>query len=157
MISLWNRIELFVIGVQGALALLLALYVMATRYLIPEWSIDWGEELIVYLLVWAIWLSSSRLAGKNEHIQTDLIIKIVPPGIQYWLSFIHYLIGIIFTFAMLLAGSQVVWFAITIGENTESSMHFPLWVYYLSIPFGLGLMTLRYCHQLMHLFTKTKG
>lgn len=146
---LWARIELFLVGALGTLALLVALYVMITRYIFPEISIDWGEEVIVYLLVWAMWISSSQLVAEQGHVKTDLIFIKLPTNTQHWLNKLHQFIGLIFSFAMTGAGLQVVWFALIIKEKTESSLHFPLWIYYLAIPCGCILMGIHYSRQLI--------
>lgn len=149
LLSTWNQIELILIGLLGAGALLLALYVMATRYLLPTLSIDWGDELIVYLLVWATWLSGSRLVWERGHVQTDIVLRKANPFFKHALSTLHLLVGVIFSVSMAVAGCEITWFAFAVGENTESSMHFPLWLYYLAIPCGFVLMAIRYGYQLV--------
>ena len=153
----WNRIEQYLVGLLGVSALLLALYVMLTRYILPQFSLDWGEEVIVYLLVWATWISSSRLVADQRHIQADLVVKLVSRNLYRKINLLHQFIGLVFSTTMAVAGLEITWFAFQIGERTESSIHFPLWMYYLAIPFGLFLMALRYGHCFLQVaFTKRK-
>lgn len=149
-LDLWNKIELYLIGLLGAVALLLSLYVMVTRYLVPHIAIGWGEEAVVYLLVWSLWLSGSQLVYNNNHIRTDLIPHLLSDIGKRWLERFHYLVGALFCVGLFTASLEVVQFALEVNETSESSLQFPLWVYYLSIPTGLALMGIRYLQQLIN-------
>lgn len=143
-----KRIEHYVVGLLGLLALLLSLYAMLTRYLLPEWSADWTEEVIIYLMLWAIWLAGGRLVVEHGHISTDVIVNIVSPRVRRLLAIPHNLLGLLFCGVYTYAGIEVVSFALQVGEKGETSLQFPLWVYYLSIPAGTLLMGLRYMQAL---------
>lgn len=140
----YTIIEQYFIGLLGLGALLLSLWVMASRYLNPQLSPDWGEEVIVYLLVWATWISASSLVHNKAHIQTDLLLRKLNETWANRLEKLHAIIGITVTIAIGYAGIHVVLFAIQNGESSESSLHFPLWVYYLAIPLSMTLMSMRY-------------
>ena len=146
--SLWSRIEQWLVGVLGLLALLLSLYAMLTRYLLPELSSDWTEEVIIYLVLWAIWLSGGRLVAERSHITTDVIVGIVSPRVRRLMAIPHHLLGLAFCAAYTWAGAEVVLFALQVGERGETSLQFPLWVYYLGMPVGILLMGVRYVRLL---------
>ena len=45
-------------------------------------------------------------------------------------------------------GYRTVSFAIEFGELTESSIQFPMWIYYVGLPIGMALMAIRYVFRL---------
>ncbi len=58
---MWDRIERILVGLLGALAMLVGLVQVLGRYLWPALAISWAEEVIVYLIVWAVMIVSSQL------------------------------------------------------------------------------------------------
>lgn len=143
-----ERLERLGVGTLGMLAILIACYSTATRYFLPSAAPDWGEELVVYLSVWALWLSVGRLVRRNEHVQAEFVVHLAPPRVRRWLDGIHAAIGIAFCAVMGWAGLQVVALAIDIGERSESSLQLPLAIYYIGMPVGMGFMVWGYGRRL---------
>jgi len=144
-----ERLERLGVGTLGMLAILIACYSTATRYLLPSAAPDWGEELVVYLSIWALWLSVGRLVRRNEHVQAEVVVHLASPRIQRWLEGVHAAVGIAFCAVMGWAGLQVVALSIDIGERSESSLHLPLAIYYIGMPVGMGLMVWGYGQRLL--------
>jgi C4-dicarboxylate transporter DctQ subunit len=61
MMKIWDRAEQTLVGVLGLAALAFALWQIVSRYFFPQESISYAEEVIVYLVVWAITIVSSQL------------------------------------------------------------------------------------------------
>lgn len=147
-IHLWNEIERVVTGVVAAIALLISCYEMFTRYFFPSMSPDWGTEVVIYLIVWAVFISGSALVRDNRHVRADLIIRLFPVPWQRGFESFNCLIGLIFCAVMFYYGVAVVEFAYDVGERSESSLLFPVFLYYLCLPVGMFLMTIRYAVRL---------
>ena len=145
----WARTENLLIGLPTAAALLLSGVLIASRYLLPSLYPDWGDEVIIYLVVWSIWLSTGGLVRNNEHVKADLLLRILPTASVHWLEKINTLLGLLFCSLMALGGTQVVALAVKLNEQSASSLHLPLWVYYLSIVVGTLLMAVQYLLQLL--------
>jgi TRAP-type C4-dicarboxylate transport system permease small subunit len=143
-----ERLERLGVGTLGLLAVLIACYSTATRYFVPSAAPDWGEELVVYLSMWALWLSVGRLVRRNQHVQAEIIVHLVPPRGQRWLEGIHAAVGIVFCAIMGWAGIEVVAQSIEIGERSDTSLHLPLAVYYIGMPVGMGFMVWGYGQRL---------
>jgi hypothetical protein len=47
--ALWDKAERLLIGLLGALAMLIGLVQVVGRYVAPRYAISWAEEVIVYL------------------------------------------------------------------------------------------------------------
>ena len=78
----WNRAERWLIGVIGIAALALAAYQMISRYGFPDAAISWSEEVVVYLLIAAAFLSGSLLVEEDGHVRADLVLRQVRDGQQ---------------------------------------------------------------------------
>ncbi len=58
MMHIWNRAEQTIVGILGLVALAFALWQVLSRYILPQGSISYAEEVIVYLVIWAIMIVS---------------------------------------------------------------------------------------------------
>ena len=81
--ALWDRIERFLIGLLGVMAMLIGLVQVIGRYVAPRYAISWAEEVIVYLIVWGIMLAASadgasgataKLLPQFEHVPDVTIL-----------------------------------------------------------------------------------
>jgi C4-dicarboxylate transporter DctQ subunit len=143
-----ERLERLGVGSLGLLAILIACYSTAARYFFPAAAPDWGEELVVYLSIWALWLSVGRLVRRDEHVKAEIVVQLVTPRVRRWLEIIHATIGVVFCLVMGWAGAEVVGLSIAIGERSESALSMPLALYYLGMPIGMGLMVWGYGRRL---------
>ena len=79
MMTWWNRIEQTLVGLLGACALIVGVVQVIGRYFDPEHAISWAEEVIVYLVIWAIMIVSSQLVRTDGHVRPDLVLRLLPP------------------------------------------------------------------------------
>jgi C4-dicarboxylate transporter DctQ subunit len=118
------------------------------RYIDPEHAITWAEEVIVYIAVWAIMIVASDLVRTNGHVRPDLVLRVLPPQAQRWVETFNCLVAIAFTSGMVWYGWEVVDTAVLLDQSSSSDLQFPIWIYYLALPVGGGLMLLRYLARL---------
>jgi C4-dicarboxylate transporter, DctQ subunit len=78
MMKIWDRAEQTLVGVLGLAALGFALWQAVSRYFFPQESISFAEEVIVYLVIWAIMIVSSQLVRTDSHVRPDLVLNVVP-------------------------------------------------------------------------------
>ena len=96
MMTIWNRIELLLIGVLGALALTVGTFQVIGRYVNKNFAFIYGEEVVVYLTVWAVFLASSQLVRTDGHVRPDVILRILPPQGQRWVETFNCCVAIAF-------------------------------------------------------------
>src|SRR5580698_5563515 len=84
--TLWDSAERTLVGLLGALAMIVGLAQVVGRYFFPADAISWAEEVIVYLIVWAVMIVSSQLVRTDGHVRPDLVLRLVPPGGQRWME-----------------------------------------------------------------------
>ena len=149
LLALWDRVELTLVGLLGACAMVIAAVQVFGRYIAPEHAITWAEEVIVYIAVWAVMIVASQLVRRDGHVRPDLVLRILPPGVQRWVEMFNCLVAIGFTAGMVWYGWDVVSTAVLLDQRSSSDLQFPIWIYYLSLPVGGGLMLLRYIARLL--------
>jgi C4-dicarboxylate transporter DctQ subunit len=148
-LAIWDWVERIVVGALGAVALGIAVVQVFGRYITPAHSITWGEEVIVYIAVWAVMIAGSQLARTDGHVRPDLVLRLLPPGAQRWVEMFNCLVAIGFTFGMVWYGWQVVDTAQMLDQRSSSDLQFPLWIYYAALPTGGLLMLIRFVIRLL--------
>jgi C4-dicarboxylate transporter DctQ subunit len=143
-VAVWNRAERLLVGALGAFALAIAVIQVVGRYLAPADAITWAEEVIVYVAVWAVMLAASELVSRNGHVRPDLVLRLLKPGAQRWVEMFNCLVAIGFTFGMVWFGWDVVATARLLDQRSSTDLQFPMWIYYMALPTGGGLMLVRY-------------
>jgi TRAP-type C4-dicarboxylate transport system permease small subunit len=151
MIKIWNRIELLLIGVLGALALTVGTAQVIGRYVNKSFTFIYGEEVVVYLTVWAVFLASSQLVRTDGHVRPDVILRLLPPQGQRWVEVFNCCVAIAFCVGLAYCGLQITGAAFDLDERSITGLEFPMWIYYSAILSGAVLMLLRYVIKLYHL------
>jgi len=147
--KLWDRIEETLVGLLGLIALAIGLWQVVGRYFDPARAISYAEEVIVYLVIWAIMIVSSQLVRRDGHVRPDLVLRLLPPRILRWVEIFNCLAAIVFCAALVWYGWQIVDTALLIDEHSSTDLQFPMWIYYLALPAGSALMAVRYVIRLI--------
>ena len=146
--TIWDTIERTLVGVLGALAMVVGLVQVLGRYFFTSFAISWAEEVIVYLIVWGVMIISSQLVRTDGHVRPDLVLRLVPAGGQRWLEAFNCVVALIFCGGMIYYGYEIVDTSLLLDERSSSGLQFPMWIYYCSLPAGGVLMTGRYLIRL---------
>ena len=136
-------------GLLGAGALAIAAVQVFGRYIDPAGAINWAEEVIVYIVVWAVMLIASQLVRTDGHVRPDLVLRLLPPQGRRWVEMLNCLVAIAFTAGMVWYGWKVVHTALLFDQRSSSYLQFPIWIYYAALPAGGGLMLARYVVRLV--------
>src|SRR5438445_2742059 len=130
MLKMWDRVEKALVGVLGLAALAFALWQVLSRYFLPQHAISYAEEVIVYLVIWAIMIVSSQLVRTDSHVRPDLVLKVVPAAIARWMEVFNCIAAIAFCAGLVWYGREIVEVALQIDEHSASDLRFPMWIYY---------------------------
>ena len=130
-------------GLLGLIALVIGLLQVIGRYFDPARAISYAEEVIVYLIIWAIMIVSSQLVRRDGHV------RLLPPGALRIVEIFNCLVAIVFCAALVWYGWQIVDTSLLIDETSSTDLQFPMWIYYLALPVGSALMLLRYIMRLV--------
>ena len=144
----WDWVERTIVGLLGLTAMLIAAVQVFGRYIDPANAITWAEEVIVYIVVWAIMIIASQLVRHDGHVRPDLVLRILSPRVQRWVEMFNCVVAIVFMAGLVYYGKQVVDTALLLSQTSSSDLQFPMWMYYVSLPVGAGLMLVRYVIRL---------
>lgn len=144
----WDRAERTLVGLLGALAMVVGIVQVVGRYAFPANAISWAEEVIVYLVVWGVMIISSQLVRTDGHVRPDLVLRAVGPQGQRWLEIFNCLVALIFCGGMVWYGWNITEGSLLIDEHSATDLSFPMWIYYSALPAGGLLMTGRYLIRL---------
>src|ERR1700761_5803007 len=139
----WDKIEETLVGLLGLIALVVGLLQVIGRYIDPANAISYAEEVIVYLIIWAIMIVSSQLVRRDGHVRPDLVLRLLPPRWLRIMEIFNCLIAIVFCGALVWYGYQIVDTSLLISETSSTDLQFPMWIYYLALPVGSALMLVR--------------
>jgi C4-dicarboxylate transporter DctQ subunit len=149
----WDRVERTLVGLLGALAMIVGVVQVVGRYFFPAYAISWAEEVIVYLVVWGVMIISGQLARTDGHVRPDLVLRWVGPKGQRWMEAFNCVVALAFCLGMFWYGANIAWSSWTLDEHSASDFGFPMWIYYSALPVGGLLMTVRYAlHLWRYLF-----
>jgi TRAP-type C4-dicarboxylate transport system permease small subunit len=146
--EIWNRVERLLIGFLGAIALLVGLLQVVGRYVDPRFAFIYGEEIIVYVTVWAVFLATSQLVRTDGHVRPDIVLRLLPPRAQQALEVFNCCIAIVFCIGLTYCGFQITSMSRAIDERSITGLEFPMWIYYASVFVGGLLMLIRYVLRL---------
>ncbi len=146
--TVWDRAERTLVGLLGALAMVVGIVQVVGRYAFPQQAISWAEEVIVYLVVWGVMIVSSQLVRTDGHVRPDLVLRAVGPRGQRWLEMFNCVVALIFCGGMVWYGCNITANALMLDEHSSTDLSFPMWIYYSALPAGGLLMAGRYVIRL---------
>ena len=112
-------------------------------------SYIWSEEVIRYSLLWIVFLCFGLAGVRQQHLRSDLLLRMMPPSLRRVCDVISKLAGLVFC-VLLLWGAIVQFNQLYDTEMmTEALFDIPLWVIYLVTPLGAALFGFYY---LLNLF-----
>jgi len=153
LVSVLDSLERGVIALLAGAALVLACNAMLSRYLLPGLALDWTFEVIIFLVIWAVFLAAARLVTVGGHIRIDIVLQRLGPRAQRWFALFAAALALAVAILLLWSGVLVVSEALRWGETSSSTLRVPLWIYYLSLPVGAALMALRLVLRIVGLAT----
>jgi len=144
----WDKLERWLIGLLGAAGLLVYLTQIVGRYLTTEIDFSAGEELTIYIIIWAALLTGSLLVREDGHVRADLLLRMLRPERQRWIEVANCGIAVGFCLALTWYGAFAAFDSYDMGERSNTALGFPLWLYYSALPVSAGLMSMRYARRL---------
>jgi TRAP-type C4-dicarboxylate transport system permease small subunit len=123
-------------------------YSIAVRYLL-HLSTDWQDEMAVFLLVGATFLSAPYVQSVRGHITIEALEELLPRGIERARAFVSDIV----CFAFCAFFDWQCWLllleAIDDGRVTDSAWAPPLWIPYSLMTAGMTLLCMRFALQIV--------
>ncbi|MFN3802282.1 TRAP transporter small permease [Belliella pelovolcani] len=113
-----------------------------SRYIFQSPS-SFTDELSRYMLIWLGMLGSAYVAGQNQHLAIDIVLRKLEGLAKIRLQIMINVLVIIFAvIAMVLGGSNLVYITYMLGQKS-ATLQIPLSYVYGIIPFS-GLLVIYY-------------
>ena len=158
---LLDHFEEFLIASFMAAATLITFTAVVMRYTTGS-GIDWAQELTIYLFIWMAKFGAAYGVRTGIHIGVDFVVNAARPSFKRFLIITAMSLGVVFTGVIAFFGARWVIFIYGTGQISPD-LEWPMWVIYLAIPFGSGLMCYRFIQAMLvffrsgHIHTHTYG
>lgn len=106
-------------------------------------STVWQTEAVIYLVVAATLIGLPYVQRLRGHVNVDLIPLALPMGARKTLAYVTLSVSILIVGVMLFYGYEYWHFAWSKGWRSDTVWGVRLWIPYLSIPIGFGLLMLQ--------------
>lgn len=114
--------------------------------------ITWAEEFARYCMIWSVFLGIGVAAVRGQHFMVNAIGLFCPPSIVKASQVICAVLVAAFALVCVIYGIDVLAWQMNANQIT-ATLHWPMWLMYLSIPLGLGLMAVCYCYHIYELLS----
>jgi TRAP-type C4-dicarboxylate transport system permease small subunit len=121
---------------------------IAVRYLLHS-STDWQDEMAVFLLAGATFLSAPYVQSVRGHIAIEAIRGFLPASVERVRRILSDVICFLFCAFFAWESWLLLMEAIEDGRVTDSSWAPPLWFPYSMMTVGMSLLALRFLVQLV--------
>jgi TRAP-type C4-dicarboxylate transport system permease small subunit len=143
-------------GVFAALLIGLAVLVICDmvieRYFLNVATI-WQIDVVTYSIVAATFVGSAYVLMTKGHVNVEILPLYLRPNVRYWLALFTIMLSLSFCLMLWILCTQYWYEAWSEGWRSNTVWRARLWIPYLSMPVGLGLLVLQYIADLMCLVT----
>ena len=119
-------------------------------------STVWQTEYVVFLVIAATLIGLPFVQFQRGHVNVDLIPVILKGRVRFALAILTLSLSIVITAIMLFYGYEHWHFAWERGWTSDTVTAVPLWIPYLSLPLGFGLLLLQFIADFIALLTKSE-
>jgi TRAP-type C4-dicarboxylate transport system permease small subunit len=145
-----------VTGVFAALLIGFAVLVICDmvieRYIFNLTTI-WQIDVVTYCIVGATFVGSPYVLMTRGHVNVDILPLHLSPGPRYWLALFTSLLALSFCIAIFILCTAYWYEAYSSRWVSNTVWRARLWIPYLAMPVGLGLVTLQYLVEILCLVT----
>ncbi len=114
--------------------------------------ISWAEELSRYCMIWSVFLGIGVAACRGQHFMVNAIGLFCPSSVVRISQILCAFLVAAFSLLCVIYGFDVLLWQINANQIT-ATLHWPMWLMYLSIPLGLALMAICYCYHTYEIIT----
>ena len=134
------------------MAIVVVCQMVVMRYMLNA-STVWQTEFVIYSLVAATFVGSPYVLLVKGHVNVDLLPHYLGIRGRYILAIIASLLGLSFCSILAFLGFELFYEALVNKWTTDTIWRLPLWIPYISIPIGIGILSLQYIADILALLT----
>jgi TRAP-type C4-dicarboxylate transport system permease small subunit len=143
-------------GIFAALLIAAAVVVVCqmviVRYVLNETTI-WQTDFVTYSLIAATFIGAPYVLLTKGHVNVDVVPIYVGPRLRYWLALTAICLSLAFCLIMTVLTLQFWYESFENNWVSDTMWRSRLWIPYLSMPVGLGVLTLQYVADLINLLS----
>lgn len=124
------------------IAIIIVCEMVFIRYVLVG-STAWQTEVVTFSLVAATLLGSAWVMKERGHVAVGLVTEYSPPKVRRLMLISADFVVFLFALIMFWKGLEVTLEAWHGSWTSDSIYEFPMWVPYLSMPVGFGLLALQ--------------
>ena len=106
-------------------------------------DISWAQELCIYMFIWMAKFGAAYGVRTGIHVGVDVLVNQLPEGSRHRVITFSLLCGALFTGVVAGFGVSFVSQMWHTGQQSND-LEAPMWIVYLAIPLGSGLMCFRF-------------
>ena len=125
-------------GMTGAAAVLTAIF----KWLAAR-DLSWAQELCIYMFIWMAKFGAAYGVRTGIHVGVDVLVNLLPAQSRHRVITFALLCGALFTAIVASFGASFVDQMWHTGQQSND-LEAPMWIVYLAIPLGSGLMCFRF-------------
>jgi len=110
---------------------------------LSELDLSWAQELCIYMFIWMAKFGAAYGVRTGIHVGVDLLVNRLPAHSRKQVILFALLCGALFTGMIAAFGSSFVSEMFKTGQQSND-LEAPMWLVYLAIPLGSGLMCFRF-------------
>ena len=141
-----------VAGVAAALLIGIAVFVICDmvfeRFILNRTTI-WQIDVVTYSIVAATFVGSAYVLMTRGHVNVEVLPLHLGPRARYWLALASTLLAMAFCIVLFILCTLYWYEAWSKGWHSDTVWRARLWVPYLAMPIGLGLLVLQYFAELI--------
>jgi TRAP-type C4-dicarboxylate transport system permease small subunit len=132
------------------MAILVVCQMVVLRYFLNA-STVWQTEFVIFSLVGATFIGCPYVLKVKGHVNVDLLPSYLSQRGRYLLALVASSLGLLFCLLLTWKGYELFHEALVNGWTTDTIWALPLWIPYLPIPLGIGLLSLQYVADILAL------
>ena len=137
-----NSLIVFLSSIAAVVAALVLTYSVVTRYFL-HLSTDWQDELSVFLIVGAVFMSSAAIQAQRGHVAIEAIVGLLSPRVNRVRQVVVDIASVTFCGYFALKSWTLLAEAWTENYHSESTWGPPLWIPYSLMSVGMTLLSLQ--------------
>ncbi|HEX4334048.1 MAG TPA: TRAP transporter small permease [Usitatibacter sp.] len=145
-----------VAGVAAALMIALGVLVICDmvveRYIFGRTTI-WQIDVVTYAIVGATFIGSAYVLMYRGHVNVDIMPMWLRPRARFWLALFTTVVSMAFCVTLLVVTSRYWYEAYSENWRSNTVWRARLWIPYLAMPAGVGLLVLQYVAEFLSLVT----
>lgn len=151
-VNFLSRIAGVIAAFLIAIAVLVICDIVVERYILNLTTI-WQIDVVTYCIVGATFVGSAYVLMTRGHVNVDILPLHVAPRARYWLALFTSLLAFAFCVAIFILCTAYWYQAYSERWLSNTVWRARLWIPYLSMPIGLGLLVLQYLAEIISLVT----